>query len=278
LIAPELADGGISYVLTSQAANTYEVSLNPGLEQAIQNNIPPLLTVNTADFPVVLTAAKNAQGEVGAVLPSDLITVTPAGEFEPPPSVSCDSASLSNPVALGDFAALGLGPSELACSATGENQATGTIEFGVDVVDGNSPAFGTTPADLVLERLSLDGTIVNFTLPTATDEIDSDVEIDCTIPASGGGTSPFAPGSIAAFVPPGPTATDVTCVASDDSGNSVSDTFTVTIQDTTPPVIADTADILVGAATAAGATVNFVTPGATDVGARLPAQRPTMRA
>jgi hypothetical protein len=267
LIAPELANGGVSYVLTSQAANTYEVSLNPGLEQVIQNNIPPLLTVNAADFPVELTAAKNAQGEVGAVLPSGLITVTPAGEFEPPPAVSCDSASLSNPVALGDFAALGLGPSELACSATGENQATGTVEFSVDVVDGNSPVFGTTPANLVLERLSSDGTAVNFTLPTATDEIDSDVEIDCTIPASGGSPAAFAPGSIAAFVPPGPTATDVTCVASDDSSNSVSDTFTVTVQDTTPPVIADTADILVGAATAAGATVNFVTPAATDVGA-----------
>ena len=35
-IAPELQDGGLSWVVTSQAANTGEVSLDVGIEQAVQ--------------------------------------------------------------------------------------------------------------------------------------------------------------------------------------------------------------------------------------------------
>jgi hypothetical protein len=66
LAGPELADGGISHVVTSQAANTYEVSLNPGLEQAIDNSIPPLLTVNSADFPVRLRAGLQSRQPVNS--------------------------------------------------------------------------------------------------------------------------------------------------------------------------------------------------------------------
>jgi len=265
-IAPELIDNGISYVVTSQAANTHDVSLNPGLEQAIENNVPPLLTVNSADFPVELVAIRNALGEVGAILPSGLITVIPADEFEPPPTVACESVSLTGPVLLGEFAALGLGNTILICSATGENLVTGSIEFEVDVVDDDPPVLGALPADLLLERQSLDGAIAGFTLPTATDDIDSNVAVACSTPAAGGGTTPFSSGSTAAFVPPGPTQTDVTCVATDDSGNTDSGMFTATVQDSTAPVIAATSDILVGAVTVAGATVNFSTPTATDVG------------
>jgi hypothetical protein len=266
-IAPELASGGISYVVTSQAANTHDTSLDPGHEQAIENNVPPLLTVNAVDFPVELQAIRNALGEIGAFLPSDLITVTPAGEFEPPPDVSCTTATLTDAVLLGQFAALGLGNSVLICSATGENAATGSVEFEVDVVDQNPPVLGALPANPLLERQSLEGAVVNFTLPTATDDIDSDVTVACTIPDSAGGTDPFPPGSVASFVPPAAsTTTTVTCVATDDSGLTDTGSFTVTVQDTTPPAIAATADILVGAATAAGASVSFSTPTATDVG------------
>jgi hypothetical protein len=265
-IAPELIDDGISYVVTSQAANTYDVSLNPGLEQAIENNVPPLLTVNSADFPVELQAV-NQNGEIGAFLPSGLITVTPADEFEPPPTVSCESVSLTGPALLGEFAALGLGNSILVCSATGENQVTGTIEFEVDVVDEDPPVLGALPADLLLDRAMLDGAIAGYMLPTATDEIDSNVAVACSIPDSMGGTTPFAPGSVAPFLPPASMTTiTVTCVATDDSGLTDTGSFTVTVQDITPPVIAATADILIGAVIAGGATVNFGTPSATDVG------------
>jgi hypothetical protein len=269
-IAPELSDGGISYVVTSQAANTYEVSLNPGLEQAIENNVPPLLTVNAADFPVELRAEKNAQGEVGSFLPADLITVTPADEFEPTPTVSCDAGSLASPVSPGEFAALGLGTSELSCSATGENQVTGTVTFSVDIVDQDPPVFDAVPDDLLIERESIAGAVADYVLPTATDEIDADVSVACTIPNSTGGPDPdpFPPGSVAPFDLPGPsTSTIVTCVASDDGGKTATTTFTVTVQDTTPPLLTATADIPpVDATSSAGAMVAFGTPTATDAG------------
>mgnify|MGYP000293658004 CR=1 FL=1 len=78
-------------------------------------------------------------------LPSGLITVTPSGEFEPAPTVSCNSASLTSPVSLGEFAALGLGTSELTCSATGENQVTGSDQFSVDIVDQDLGTGGVDP-------------------------------------------------------------------------------------------------------------------------------------
>ncbi len=262
-IAPELEGGGISWVVTSQAANTGETSLDVGIEQAINNNVPPSLTVNADDFPVELTAIVQ-NGEVGAVLPSDLITARD-GEFGPLLPVSCDSTSLSSPVALGDFAGLGLGTSELECSATGEN-AVGTVSFGVDVVDQNPPVLNGVPMDLSVERNGLDGAIVNYSLPTATDDIDDDVAIACSIPDGAGGKTALPPGGTVPFIAPGPTTTQVTCTATDDSGLFATGTFAVTAQDTTPPVIEDVADILVGAVTAAGATVNFATPQATDVG------------
>ena len=262
-IAPELEGGGISWVVTSQAANTGETSLDVGIEQAINNNVPPSLTVNADDFPVELTAIVQ-NGEVGAVLPSDLITARD-GEFGPLLPVSCDSTSLSSPVALGDFAGLGLGTSELECSATGEN-AVGTVSFGVDVVDQNPPVLNGVPMDLSVERNGLDGAIVNYSLPTATDDIDEDVAIACSIPDGAGGKTALPPGGTVPFIAPGPTTTQVTCTATDDSGLFATGTFAVTAQDTTPPVIEDVADILVGAVTAAGATVNFATPQATDVG------------
>ena len=263
-IAPELQDGGLSWVVTSQAANTGEVSLDVGIEQAINNNVPPSLTVNAADFPVALTAVLQ-NGEVGAVLPADLVTARD-GEFGPPLPVSCDSASLSSPVLLGEFAALGLGVSELNCSATGEN-AVGTVSFGVDIVDQNPPVLSNVPVDFSVERSGLSSATVNYALPTATDDIDTSVAIACTIPDGSGGTTPLPSGGTVPFSAPGPTTTAVTCTATDDSGLSASGTFAVTVQDTTPPSIEDVADILVGAATAAGATVNFSTPQATDVGA-----------
>ncbi len=263
-IAPELEDGGISWVVTSQAANTGETSLNVGIEQAINNNVPPSLTVNADDFPVALTAVVQ-NGEVGAVLPSDLVTARD-GEFGPLLPVSCDSTSLSSPVALGGFAALGLGTSELQCSATGEN-AVGTVSFGVEVVDQDPPVLNGVPLDLSVERDALMSATVSYTPPTATDEIDSDVAVACTIPDGSGGATPLPSGGDVPFIAPGPTTTAITCTATDDSGLSTSAAFAVTVADTTSPVVDDVADILVGAITAAGATVNFATPLATDVGA-----------
>jgi len=267
LLAPEVSAGGISYVVTSQAANTGQFSLDVGIEQAIENNIPPTLTVNAATFPVPLSA-EVLGGVVGATLPPDLITARD-GEFGPLLPVSCDSASFpagQGPILLGGFAPLGLGESELTCAATGEN-AVGTVNFGVIVVDDEPPVLSAMPADFSVERDAPGGGTVTYATPAATDNIDTDPAVACTIPDGSAGTTLFPSGSTAPFAPPGPTMTTVSCVATDAGGlQSATGTFVVTVEDTTAPIIAGVADILVGATSAAGAVVNFAVPAATDIG------------
>ena len=88
-------------------------------------------------------------------------------------------------------------------------------------------------------------------MPTATDAVDPAPSVVCT-PASG---STFAIGT-----------TPVTCTATDASDNSASASFTVTVQDKTPPVITVPATITVQATSAAGAVVAYSPlPSATDL-------------
>ena len=105
-------------------------------------------------------------------------------------------------------------------------------------------------SDLVVEQDSAAGTAVNYVLPPATDNADPAPVTSCTPP----------PGSV---FPPG--VTTVTCVATDASGNqSAPSTFTITVQDTTPPVVTPPADLTVEQATPAGTVVTFPDPSASD--------------
>jgi hypothetical protein len=57
----------------------------------------------------------------------------------------------------------------------------------------------------------------------------------------------------------------VTCSATDAHGNSAHGSFTVTVRDTTPPVVEDHADVIAEATGPAGAIVTYASPPATDV-------------
>lgn len=85
--------------------------------------------------------------------------------------------------------------------------------------DVDAPVLSFAPQDQVAEATGASGAAVAYDVPTATDNLDPAVDVDCA-PASG---STFAIGP-----------TTVTCVASDDAGNSSSGSFTVTI---TEPVL-----------------------------------------
>ena len=97
------------------------------------------------------------------------------------------------------------------------------------------------PGDLVVEATGPTGAQVTFTV-TATDDVDPDPLVVCA-PASG---STFPLG-----------ATTVECTATDDVGNQTAGSFTVTVSDTSPPILDLPSDITAPASGPQGAIVTF---------------------
>jgi hypothetical protein len=109
-----------------------------------------------------------------------------------------------------------IGDTTVTCTATNAaGSSSGT--FQVTVTDG--PPTLTVPVDITAEGTSAAGAAVTFSA-TATDAVDGAITPVCT-PASG---TTFALGM-----------TTVSCTATDSAGNEVSDTFTINVEDTTPP-------------------------------------------
>jgi DNA/RNA endonuclease G (NUC1) len=92
----------------------------------------------------------------------------------------------------------------------------------VTVKDVTAPVISNAPANQTLEASSADGTVANWNEPTANDNVDGTVAVECTR-ASG---STFALGS-----------TMVSCTASDQAGNVSSHSFRITVRDTIEPVL-----------------------------------------
>ena len=115
-------------------------------------------------------------------------------------------------------------------------------------LDVDAPVFSPNPQDQVAEATGPDGAAVSYNLPTASDNLDSSVAVTCA-PISG---STFALGN-----------SGVTCSAQDLAGNLATASFTVTVQDTTAPLLTVPANVTEEATSAAGRVVSFATS-ATD--------------
>ena len=113
---------------------------------------------------------------------------------------------------------------------------------------GGTP-IDTMPRPIYMNATSAAGTVVYFTLPTATDTGNAGVTVTCAPPSS----SLFPIGT-----------TLVTCTATDRRGNSSSATFTVTVADRIGPAVSGLANVTVQAPNAGGAIVTYGTPTATD--------------
>src|SRR6185295_12101575 len=138
------------------------------------------------------------------------------------------------------------GPTTVSCTATDAHGNHSTASFTVTVTDTTGPAV-TVPANATVEATSAAGAVYSFTA-LATDVLDGAMATTCT-PASGA-TFPFGP-------------TTVSCTATDAHGNHGSASFTVTVTDTTGPVVTVPANATVEATSAAGALYTF-TATATD--------------
>ena len=108
------------------------------------------------------------------------------------------------------------------------------------VADTTGPVV-TVPANATVEATSATGAIFTYSA-TASDLVDGSVAVSCT-PASGA-TFPIG-------------ATTVSCTATDARGNSGAASFTVTVADTTGPVVTVPANATVEATSATGAIFTY---------------------
>ena len=142
-----------------------------------------------------------------------------------------------------------IGDTIVECTATDAAGNTGSASFKVTVEDTTPPTI-TAPADIMVECNTANGAAgVDLGTPTVSDDTDPNPTVTSDAPAT------FPLGS-----------TTVTYTATDSSGNSASDTQTVTVEDTSPPSITAPPDIMVEANTQGGATgVNIGIATASDI-------------
>ena len=164
-------------------------------------NTPPTLTV---------PASFSVEGDtVGGWNSVWTVSATDA-EDDPDPKPTCSPAA-------GDFLALGV--TTVECSVTDSAGSTTTDHFDVTVVDTTAPTLGSVPSDIAVTTSDAGGRTVSFAKPTATDTVDASPYVGCA-PESG---SVFPVGT-----------TEVTCTASDRTGNQSTGTFRVTVRYVTP--------------------------------------------
>lgn len=195
------------------------------------------VTVKDTAAPKLTLLGKTAEatGSTGAVVEySASASDTVDGAITP----ACDKDSGST------FA---LGTTTVTCSATDKAGNTASSTLDVTVQDTVAPMLSFQ--DGTAEATSSSGAAVTYTA-TAKDLVDGDRAVSCT-PASG---STFKIGDTA-----------VACSASDKAGNKAEGSFTVTVQDTTAPVLAKPADLALTATSATGAPATYSPTGSDAV-------------
>ena len=141
-----------------------------------------------------------------------------------------------------------IGATTVTCSHKDAHNNTGTKSFTITVQDTTAPAI-STPANIIAEAAGSNGTVVTFAAPTWTDAVDGNG--NATIDHDSGDT--YAIGT-----------TTVHCSHTDAHNNTGNASFTITVQDTTPPAITVPSDITVEADGSSGRLVTF-NGSATDI-------------
>ncbi len=195
----------------------------------VQDTTAPVLTV-----PSNLVVEANTRGGATVALPP----ATAVDVADPEPAVTEDQSS-------GFFA---LGTTTVHVTATDASGNVSTKSFTVTVQDTTAPRI-LLPPKLVIEANASGG--ANVTLPTVTAADIADLSPKVTEDHSSG------------FFPLGTTTIDV--MATDASGNTSKASYTITVQDTTPPTINLPANMVVEANAKGGANVTLPTVIATDV-------------
>ena len=168
------------------------------------------------------------------------------------PTTCVDQAD--DPVTSGDT--FPLGTTTITCTATDTADNTGTATFTITVHDTTGPAI-TVPPNITREANGPSGRQTTWPAPSATDLVSGARAVTCTtLPTVG-----LASGDV---FPLGVTTVD--CAAADTAGNQSHSSFTVTVRDTTKPLISGTpGNLQVEATGPSGAPATFTPPTATDL-------------
>lgn len=190
---------------------------------------PPPNTAPTISVPANMTVEGNALGGANV---SFVVTANDTEQGDLTGAVSCTS---------GSGALFPLGTTTVSCSVMDNGGLTASGSFSVTVIDTTAPSV-SVPTSIAAEATSAAGASVSFSGESAYDTVWGVLTPTCA-PASG---STFALG-----------VTTVTCSATDGSGKTGSSSFTVTVQDTTAPILALPADQTVEATSANGAVATY---------------------
>lgn len=200
--------GSDSYTFTDNGSFTFEFEDGAGGTGSVT------ATVSNIDKTApVITAPGDQTFEATGVQTAPVLTAATATDNNGTPSITHTPTSFP------------LGTTAVTWTASDSvgNQSTATSH--VTITDTTAPAITGTPSDITAEATSATGATVTFTPPTASDLVDGSVVVSCD--KASGDTFPLGD-------------TTVTCTAEDVAHNITSTHFTVTVQDTTAPVVAIT--------------------------------------
>ncbi|MCU1483515.1 MAG: putative cell surface protein [Actinomycetia bacterium] len=251
--------GGATVTFTAAAADT----VSGPLETVCSAESGAVFPLGASD---VTCFASDAAGNVGSghlgvvvtdtaspqlVLSGDIVTEALSAAGTPVAFAAAATDVVDGPIAPVCDAASGqvfpLGSTTVGCSATDAQGNRSSGSFHVAVVDTTAPVV-TAPADRTLEATGPGGAVATYAA-SATDAVDATPAISCSAPSG----ATFGLG-----------ATIVSCTATDDAGNVGMASFTVTVVDTTAPVLNVPATIVAEAASASGTVVGYSST-ATDV-------------
>jgi hypothetical protein len=170
----------------------------------VSANTPPSISV---------PASFTAEADSPAGWTSTWTVSAADAEDDPDPTPTCTPAAGT---------VLPFGVTTVSCTVSDSVGSSASDHFDVTVVDTTAPTLSGTPSDISVTTSDTGGRTVSFTKPTAADTVDPSPSVGCA-PASG---SLFPVGT-----------TEVTCTASDASGNrSTGETFRVTVRYVAPRV------------------------------------------
>ena|GEM_PF-1700216 len=215
-------------------AGVVSVLVLASLVPAAAHSDPPALRVSSPTVEATGPDGADATYEVKAFDPT-------SGN---PLTATCDKPA--GTVGSGDFSVPGhfpLGQTTVTCDTTTED-LTPVEQTGTVTVQDTTPPTVTPPANVTTSTDNPGGKAVTYGDASANDTVDGSLTPTCS-PSSG---STFPVGT-----------TTVTCSATDSHGNtgSASFTVTVTLNDTTPPVVSVPGDFSVDTESAGGTTVTF---------------------